>query len=151
MKRVGQQGGVCTEQKMGPQCVVAGHGLVSPVTGMVSACTLPWLLWVLSIDSEESWTAVDILLPLAASAAIAGAGALVAGSVTRGVAGQPAADRTHAELKNDLKKTGEIYVHTCGCVSLIPDCMCVCCILHVCPECRICMLHVNLPSARCLS
>ena len=49
----------------------------------------------------------------AASAAIPGAGALVAGSVTRGVTGQPAANRTHAELKNDLNKTGEIYVHTC--------------------------------------
>ena len=36
-----------------------------------------------------------------------------AGSVTRGVAGIPAASRTHAELKNDLTKTGEIYVHTC--------------------------------------
>jgi hypothetical protein len=70
------------------------------------------------IDSEESAglaaVAVDILLPLAASAAIAGAGALVAGSLTRGVAGQPAANRTHAELKNDLTKIGEIYVHTCG-------------------------------------
>jgi len=70
------------------------------------------------IDSEKSAglaaAAVNILLPLAASAAIAGAGALVAGSVTRGVAGQHAANRTHAELKNDLNKTGEIYVHTCG-------------------------------------
>jgi len=70
------------------------------------------------IHNEESSglaaAAVDISLPLAASAAIPGAGALVAGSVTRGVAGQPAANRTHAELKNDLNKTGEIYVHTCG-------------------------------------
>ena len=77
------------------------------------------------VDSEESavltvyWhglaaAAVDFLLPLAASAAISGAGARVAGSVTRGVARQPAANRTHAELKNDLNKTGEIYVHTCG-------------------------------------
>jgi len=87
---------------MGPRCVVAGHGLVSPVTGMVSTCTLPWLFWLLGavdampIHNEESSglaaTAVDILLPLAASAAIPGAGALVAGSVTRGVAGQPAAN-----------------------------------------------------------
>jgi len=70
------------------------------------------------IDCEDSpglaAAAVDILLPLATSAAIAGAGALVAGSVTRSIAGQPAANRTHAELKNDLNKTGEIYVHTCG-------------------------------------
>jgi len=81
------------------------------------------------VDSEESavltvyWhglaaAAVDFLLPLAASAAISGAGALVAGSVTRGVAGQPgplpAANRTHTELKNDLNKTGKIYVQTCG-------------------------------------
>ena len=56
---------------------------------------------------------MDFFLPLAASAAIAVAGAFVAGSDTRGVAGQPA-NRTHAELKNDLNKTGEIYVHTCG-------------------------------------
>ena len=70
------------------------------------------------IHNEESSglaaAAVDISLPLAASAAIPGAGTLVAGSVTRGVSGQPAAHRTHAELKNDLNKTGEIYVHTCG-------------------------------------
>ena len=26
----------------------------------------------------------------------------------------PDANRCHAELKNDLNKTGEIYVHTCG-------------------------------------
>ena len=87
---------------MGPWCVVAGHGLVSPVTGMVSTCTLSWLFWLLGavdampIHNEESSglaaTAVDISLPLAASAAIPGAGALVAGSVTRGVAGQPAAN-----------------------------------------------------------
>eukprot|EP00277_Geminigera_cryophila_P000587 CAMPEP_0179420244 /NCGR_PEP_ID=MMETSP0799-20121207/9058_1 /TAXON_ID=46947 /ORGANISM="Geminigera cryophila, Strain CCMP2564" /LENGTH=99 /DNA_ID=CAMNT_0021193829 /DNA_START=118 /DNA_END=417 /DNA_ORIENTATION=+ len=92
--------------------------------GMVSTCTLPWLFWLLGavdampIDSEESAglaaAAMDILLQLAASAAIAGAGALVVGSVTRSVAGQPAANRTHAELKNDLNKTDEIYVHTCG-------------------------------------
>jgi len=99
--------------------------------GMVLACTLPWLLWnnlllalstallsTIPIVSEESAglaaAAVKILLPLAASASIAGAVALVAGSVTRGVAGQHAANRTHAELKNDLNKTGEIYVHTCG-------------------------------------
>ena len=48
------------------------------------------------IHNEESSglaaAGVDISLPLAASAAIAGAGALVAGSVTRGVAGQPAAN-----------------------------------------------------------
>jgi len=116
---------------MGPRCIVAGHGLVSPVMGMVLACTLPWLLWnnlllalstallsTIPIVSEESAglaaAAVKILLPLAASASIAGAVALVAGSVTRGVAGQHAANRTHAELKNDLNKTGEIYVHTCG-------------------------------------
>ena len=50
---------------------------------------------------------MDILLPLAASAAITGVGALVAGAVTRGLAGQPAANRTHAELKIDLNKTGD--------------------------------------------
>ena len=76
------------------------------------------MLSTMPIDSEESAglaaAAVNILLPFAASAAIAGAGALVARSVTRGVAGQPAANRTHAELKNDLNRTGEIYVHTCG-------------------------------------
>ena len=123
-KCVGQQGGVSNEQRMGPRCVVAGHGLVLPVTGMVSTCTLPWLFWLLGavdampIHNEESSglaaADVDISLPLAASAAIPGAGALVAGSVIRGVTGQPAANRTHAELKNDLNKTGEIYVHTCG-------------------------------------
>ena len=104
-KCVGQQGGVCNEQRMGPRCVVAGHGLVSPVTDMVSTCTLPWLLGAVDampIHNEESSglaaAAVDISLPLAASGAIPGAGALVAGSVNRGVAGQPAANRTHAEL-----------------------------------------------------
>ena len=50
---------------------------------------------------------MDILLPLAASAAITGVGALVAGAVTRGLDGQPAVNRTHAELKNDLNKTGD--------------------------------------------
>ena len=50
------------------------------------------------MESEESGglaaAAVNILLPLAASAAaIAGAGALVAGSITRGIAGTPAANR----------------------------------------------------------
>ena len=79
--------------------------------------TLRWLFWLLGavdampIHSEESAgltaTTVDILLPLAASAAITGVGALVAGAVTRGLAGQPAVNRTHAELKNDLNKTGD--------------------------------------------
>ena len=50
------------------------------------------------MSSGLAAAAVDISLPLAASAAIPGARALVAGSVTRGVAGQPAANRTHAEL-----------------------------------------------------
>ena len=70
------------------------------------------------IDREESAglaaVAVDILFPIATSAAIAGAGALVAGSLTRNVAGQPVANRTHADLKNDVNKTGDIYVHMCG-------------------------------------
>ena len=69
---------------MGPRCVEAGHGLVSPVTGMVSTCTWPWLFWLLgAVDAmsiEESAglaaAAAEILLQLAASAAIAGAVAL---------------------------------------------------------------------------
>jgi len=80
-----------------------------------------WLLGAVDampIDSKDSVglaaSAVDILLQLAASAVIAGAGALVAGSVTRSVPGQPAANRTHAELQNDLNKIGDIYVHTFG-------------------------------------
>jgi len=100
------------------------HGYGVDVHLALATKTTTRLFWLLgavdamTIDSEESAglaaAAVDILLQLAASAAIAGAGALVAGSVTRSVAGQPAANRTHAELKNDLNKTGEIYVHTFG-------------------------------------
>ena len=103
------------------------HGYGVDVHLALATKTTTRLFWLLgavdamTIDSEESAglaaAAVDILLQLATSAAIAviaGAGALVAGSVTRSVAGQPAANRTHAELKNDLNKTGEIYVHTCG-------------------------------------
>ena len=108
MKCVGQQGGVCTEQRMGPRCVVAGHGLVSPVTSMVSTCTLPWLFWLLGavdampIHNEESSglvvSTVDISLPLPASTGIPGVRALVTGSVTRGVVAQPTVNRTHTEF-----------------------------------------------------
>ena len=70
------------------------------------------------IDSEEivglATVAIDIFLPIVTSGTIAGSGALVGGSLTRGVDGQPAANRTHADLKNDVNKTGDIYVHTCG-------------------------------------
>ena len=63
---------------------------------------MPWAVDAMPTDSGESAglaaAAVDVLLPLAATEAIAGAGALVAASVTRGIAGQPAASRTHAEL-----------------------------------------------------
>ena len=53
-----------------------------------------------------------------------------AASVTRGVASRPAASRTHVQFKNDFTKTGEIYVHTI--LSLIPDCVCVWCMLLSC-------------------
>ena len=73
----------------------AWPGLTRHGYGVDVHLALFWLLGAVDampIDSEESAglaaAAVDILLQLAASAAIAGAGALVAGSVTRGVAGQ---------------------------------------------------------------
>ena len=105
---MGQQGGVCNEQRMGPRCVVVGYDLVSPVTGMVSTCTLTWLFWwmgtvdAIPIHNEESSglvvSTVDISLPLAASTGIPGVRALVTGSVTRGVVAQPTVNRTHTEF-----------------------------------------------------
>ena len=67
---------------MGPRCVVTGHGLVSPVTGIMSTCTLPWLFWLLGdVDAIPMYnedtsglvvSVVDISLPLVASGAIPG-------------------------------------------------------------------------------